>query len=109
MMGGKGNDILIAGGGQLEVLNGGLGNDRYTGKGGCDYFFTGPGQGRDVVTDFDAVGNGDFYSQDYFTTAGGTYTIRDRGRDVVIDFGGGDKLILLDVKFSDVTSADFNI
>jgi len=97
MFGYKGND----------VLSGNEGNDTFTGGKGSDLFVWGPGFGRDVVTDFDAVGGG--VAQDYFFDAAGPYEIRKRGHDTIIDCGNGDMLILLNVKFSDVTAADSTI
>jgi Ca2+-binding RTX toxin-like protein len=109
LTGGRGADRL-RGRGEQDILAGGQGNDTYTGNGGSDYFFTGIGQGRDVVTDFDPNPEGnDQSSQDYFTDRGGEYEIRKRGNDTIIDYGHGDMLILLNVKRSDVDNTDFNI
>lgn len=115
LRGGNGDDTLVGQGGHLDVLIGGEGNDRYTGGKGCDYFATGPGQGRDVVTDFKATKSdpSDWSSQDYFTSTPGStfgeWDVRKRGNDTIIDFGHGDMLILLDVKARDIDMSDFNI
>jgi Ca2+-binding RTX toxin-like protein len=61
--GGAGNDTLDGGGGN-DVLIGGTGNDRMTGGGNSDTFTFAAGFGNDVITDFDANGNGTLANQD---------------------------------------------
>jgi len=52
--GGESNDTL-AGAEQSDILRGGLGNNRLTGKGGADHFLFSKTGGNDVITDFSAV------------------------------------------------------
>jgi hypothetical protein len=52
--GGEGNDHL-AGAEQADILRGGVGNNRLTGKGGADHFLFSKTGGNDVITDFSAV------------------------------------------------------
>ncbi|MBB4403782.1 MULTISPECIES: Ig-like domain-containing protein [Rhizobium/Agrobacterium group] len=62
LMGGAGNDVVfggagndeISGGSGHDVLAGGSGNDVLTGGSGVDIFVFAAGDGRDVVTDFQA-------------------------------------------------------
>jgi len=61
--GGAGNDTLDGGSGN-DVLIGGAGNDRMTGGGNSDIFAFAAGFGNDVITDFDANGNGTLTNQD---------------------------------------------
>jgi Ca2+-binding RTX toxin-like protein len=104
MAGGRGSDELIGLNGN-DRMDGGPGNDTYTGKLGSDTFFCGHGYGKDVVTDFDAVGGG--LQQDYlFDVSAHVYTIRQRGSDTIVDFGDGHKVTLLDVAATDVSRDD---
>jgi len=57
LVGGNGKDILNGGAGN-DTLIGGDGNDRLTGGLGADTFVFSPGDGRDVITDFNH-GEGD--------------------------------------------------
>jgi Ca2+-binding RTX toxin-like protein len=61
--GGAGNDTLDGGAGN-DILVGGIGDDRMTGGGNGDTFIFAHGFGHDVVTDFDANGNGTLANQD---------------------------------------------
>jgi Ca2+-binding RTX toxin-like protein len=61
--GGAGNDTLDGGGGN-DVLVGGADDDRMTGGGNGDTFIFAHGYGHDVITDFDANGNGTLATQD---------------------------------------------
>jgi Ca2+-binding RTX toxin-like protein len=61
--GGAGTDTLDGGAGN-DVLIGGTGNDTMTGGGANDMFVFATGFGNDVITDFDANGNGTLANQD---------------------------------------------
>lgn len=53
LLGGTGNDLLLGGGGS-DRLTGGKGRDQLTGGAGGDRFiYTGAGEGRDTITDFE--------------------------------------------------------
>ncbi|NJL21871.1 MAG: type I secretion C-terminal target domain-containing protein [Leptolyngbyaceae cyanobacterium SM1_3_5] len=53
LLGGNGNDSLLGGDGS-DRLTGGAGRDRLTGGAGRDRFlYTGAGEGRDTITDFE--------------------------------------------------------
>jgi len=98
-------DDKIRGLAGVDNLYGGRGYDRLTGGKGSDYFWFRKGDGKDIVTDFDAVGGGT--KQDYISADRDKVEIIKSGHDVIIDFGGGHTLTLLDVNKSDVTAADF--
>ena len=98
--------VILLGRGGDDYLSGSLGNDKLTGGKGFDTFQFGEGFGKDIITDFDAVGGEgaqDFIAADFAAVV----SIEKSGKDTVIDFGEGDTLTLLGVKASDVTEDDF--
>ena len=101
-----GNDRFI-GSENGDIIYGGTGRDRLAGRQGEDWFLFGHGDGKDVVTDFDAKGGEG--KQDFIRQFSDDFTIRKSGDDTVIDFGDGDTLTLLDVKRSLVSSEDFKL
>ncbi|WP_137154854.1 hypothetical protein [Rhizobium sp. FKL33] len=102
--GGGGKDTIKAGGG-VDHIEGGAGNDKLSGQAASDHFIFGDGDGKDTITDFDAVGGG--LAQDYIDTDLTPVSITQSGANTVIDFGGGDTITLLGVKASDVGESDF--
>ena len=108
--GGLGNDILKGGSGEDE-LRGWCGNDRLTGGANADSFVFGVAAGRDVITDFQASGQGqdtiDFSSTDInsFKTLSGL--MKQRGDDVLIDLHGGASITLQGVELRDLGADDF--
>jgi Ca2+-binding RTX toxin-like protein len=98
-----GNDKLLGQGGD-DKLDGGKGNDTLTGGTGKDTFVFSKGDGKDVITDFNV-------KQDILSIAKGTNgikTVKDvlknadqKGKDVIIDLGHGNKITLKDVKLAD--------
>lgn len=54
LIGGRGADRLFGNGGD-DVLDGGADHDRLTGQSGADRFIDRPGDGFDVITDFDVT------------------------------------------------------
>lgn len=104
--GGAGSDKLSGGAGR-DYLFGGAGNDRMTGGKGSDLFHFSYGTGKDVITDFDAIGGG--LKQDKLALhEGESFTVRkaNHGRDTVLDFGDGHTLTLLDVQKKDFSRVD---
>jgi Ca2+-binding RTX toxin-like protein len=102
----EGKDSLNGGIGD-DWLSGGVGNDRLTGGRGSDLFIFGAGEGRDVITDFDAVGgegNQDFL---FFGNIEGFEKHRDGG-NTVFEFDGGGRLTILDVRPGQITTDDFD-
>lgn len=104
-IGGFGGDDRLIGGSGRDLLTGGKGNDILTGDGKAhgafkDVFVFGDSPGKDVVTDFQV-------GKDMLEIARGLNGIRSaadvidlarqKGGDVVIDFGDGSKLTLKNV------------
>jgi Ca2+-binding RTX toxin-like protein len=106
---GDGNDRIKAFGGN-DSVNGEAGNDIMTGGSGSDHFFflLDDEGGKDVVTDFDAKGGGD--NQDYIAAQfDDVLSIKQVGDDVVLNFGDGNTLTLLDTDKSNISEADFHM
>jgi hypothetical protein len=115
MIGSKLGDLLareaggdkILGGKGRDLIDGEAGNDRLTGGPGSDTFFFQPGMGKDIVTDFDALGGG--LKQDYLNLPfDAEFTEIPKGKNLVLDFGDGDTLTLLGVKERDFGLEDIN-
>lgn len=104
LLGKGGNDTLLGNGGN-DKLDGGTGNDKLTGGEGADTFIFGKNSGKDVVTDFDVT-------KDILEIAKGLNGIKkpadvldhavQKGKDVVIDLGGGNKITLKKVDLDDL-------
>lgn len=115
LVGSKSDDILDAGAGDDRIsgfggddrIYSGLGTDMLTGGVGADTFLFRSGDGKDMVTDFDAQGGAG--RQDFIATSMifEDLEIRKAGDDVLIDLGGGDVLRLVDVKLRDIGHSDF--
>lgn len=106
--GGEGKDTL-KGGKYSDHLIGGADNDKLTGGAGSDTFEFAAGAGKDVITDFDAVGGGK--KQDYLALPVGLdYSEKSahHGRDTVLEFDDGSTITLLHVKASDFSKADID-
>jgi len=100
-----GNDVVDGRGGD-DFIDGGAGRDRLTGGLGSDTFGFRDGNGRDVITDFDAdggVGQQDFIDATY----PGDLAVIQVGKNTIINFGDGDTLTLLGVKASHIDATDF--
>lgn len=112
LKGQSGNDVLRGGRG-MDVLHGGPGNDRLYGEPGNDRIVTGdgrdrifirPGQGRDIVTDFEdgfdriVLGGGIRFEQ---------LSIRQSNNDVLISWGTQRLLVLQGLNVEQMTAADF--
>lgn len=101
----KGRDVMLGRGGN-DTLVGMEGNDRMTGGAGNDTFQFVQGYGKDIVTDFDAiggVGNQDLIGGVDFDAV----VVRASGKNTIIDLGGGDTLTLLNVHKADIDATDF--
>jgi hypothetical protein len=101
LSGAKGNDTISAGNGD-DLVHGGLGNDRLTGGKGNDVFYFNKGEGRDVITDFDADGK----RHDMIAADDTNLTIERHGDDTLVRFDDGSSITLMHVKASHVTFAD---
>lgn len=90
-----------------DVLNGGAGDDLLIGGAGNNIFaFDGAGFGRDTITRFDnghdIIEIGTSLAADF-----DALTITAQGARTVIDFGGGDLIILRGVATTDLDASDF--
>jgi Ca2+-binding RTX toxin-like protein len=109
---GQGGDDSLLGGAGADRLNGGGGDDRMSGNGGADQFtFTG---GSDRIMDFtdntDRLILTDALSRGYRTVGDLLDDVaRDTGRDVVLNFGGGDVVRLVGVRNISVLQNDIDM
>jgi len=117
LIGSKGNDTLVGDGG-ANVLDGRDGNDKLRGKGGADTLIGGEGNdkfyfktgyGHDTIADF---GSGDrivlsVKGIDGFADA--KALMEEVDGDVVIDFGKGDVLTILDTTIAALGKHEFHI
>lgn len=110
--GNGGNDRLVGGRGG-DVLDGGKGNDKLTGGADADIFVFSTGDGRDKITDFDTSG----WDADRIDLSGvrSITGFRDlvhnhmwqRGSNVVIDGGDGERIVLKGVDIDDLEASHF--
>lgn len=109
LIGGAGKDILFGGHGK-DVLKGGTGPDLLTGNAGADRFVFADNDGRDVIRDFQD--NRDRLALSTKLWDDSALSIvqvvdqfaREKGDNIMFDFGDGQKLLL-----KNVTSADLLI
>lgn len=106
---GYGGADVIKGGNGRDDLHGGPGWDKLTGGKGSDQFFFQPGDGRDVIKDFDARGGPG--RQDFIVIEnGGDISIHKHGHDTLIRYGNGAEILLEDVARSDIRlNQDFEL
>ena len=106
---GNAGDNRLSGMEGADSLWGRGGNDMLTGGSGGDYFIFGQRNGVDTVTDFedgiDLIDHALVRSPQDFDSL----SIRSDGDDVVIEFGRGEQLILLDMQKSALTFDDFAV
>ena len=106
--------LAIDGGADDDVITGSHGNDLLTGGTGNDRFIWRVGSAADTITDFTAgAGTPDRIDVRAFAGAG-IHGISDVlahatqvGADTVVDFGGGDTMILTNVTKADLSADDF--
>jgi Ca2+-binding RTX toxin-like protein len=130
--GGAGADSVTGSGGN-DRLKGGPGNDRISGEGGTDImtggsgldtfyytangnFLPGAGHGFDRITDFDPAGrdHDDIVMLINYGFGVSTFAELKRGMrmdhgDTVMNFGGGDILVLENVRINQLRADDFLI
>lgn len=109
--GGKDNDILIGNTGN-DRLSGDTGNDAMTGGDGLDSFVFQVGSGVDMITDFANPGakSGDviYVSKSIYSTPQAILShITYSDGDAILDFGGGNKVLIVGVGDSALTTHDF--
>jgi serralysin len=92
--GGQENDVLLGQGGN-DWMSGDRGDDTIIGGSGADIFHSFGDAGLDRVTDFNRA-EGDRVLLD----PGTTYTTSQSGADVLIDMGGGGRVVLVGVSLA---------
>ncbi|WP_421932557.1 calcium-binding protein [Phenylobacterium sp.] len=92
--GGQGNDSLDGGGGN-DLMWGDRGDDTVAGGTGADTFHAFVGGGLDRITDFNYA-EGDRLVLDFAPP----YTVSQVGSDTVVDLGGSDRVVLVNVTLS---------
>lgn len=92
--GGQGNDSLDGGGGN-DLIWGDRGDDTVAGGTGADTFHAFVGGGLDRIADFN-YGEGDRLVLDFAPP----YTLSQVGSDTVVDMGGADRVVLVNVTLS---------
>jgi glycerophosphoryl diester phosphodiesterase len=95
--GGQGNDLVNGGDGK-DLIFGDLGSDVLYGGAGGDTFQFSSGHGSDSIMDF-SRSEGDHLKID----AGASYIVRQVGTSTIVDFGGGDKIVLDHTSINDLT------
>lgn len=96
---GTGNALAnrIVGNSAANVITGMGGNDTLTGGGGNDTFAFSVGFGKDVITDFNSA----IDTLQFTGMNKAAMKVAQSGSSVVIDFGGGDSVTLLNTKVTD--------
>jgi Ca2+-binding RTX toxin-like protein len=109
---GQGGDDELYGNGGADLIEGGAGADKMHGGGGADTFVFATGNAKDTVYDFAASGRANdiidlsgLRGVDNFNDAKALF--ESHGKDVWIEAGHGDVLVLKHVDMHDLNSADF--
>ncbi len=102
----SGNDILDGGKGDDTLLGGG-GDDELTGGKGRDTFIFGPGDGDDVITDFEKNKDTILFDGIAGVDDFGDLTFTKIGSDVLVTWGTADSILLEGVKLNQIHAGDF--
>jgi hypothetical protein len=108
LVGGEGNDDLSGGRGR-DLLLGGAGRDELDGGDGNDKFLLRKGMGVDTIEHLDAGDRIDVRDFQVASFQALINSARQVGRDVQINLGNGDKLIIEDTRISNLHSEQFII
>ena len=116
LWGGNQNDTLEGGAGH-DTLTGGMQDDVLTGNAGNDIFVFVDGDGRDTISDFEALNGSERIDLSGVTAIAGlaaldlahsfTGAAVQSGANVVINTGGGNAITLLGVSIADLDESDF--
>jgi Ca2+-binding RTX toxin-like protein len=105
--GGGGADTINGRGG-ADLIDGGRGKDRLTGGAGPDWFEFNAQGGRDVITDFEARGDGFAYDQLFVFEIIPDYEVHKIKGGIRVEIADSDASVtLLGVKKSDFDDGDF--
>jgi large repetitive protein len=103
----SGADALLGGGGN-DKIDGGLGADKLTGGDGSDKFVFRPFDGKDRILDFDTARDRmDLRDHGYGDFAAVMADASQSGANTIIDFGGGEQVMLIGVLKSSLDAGDF--
>jgi serralysin len=107
MLGGAGDDRINGGGGN-DTIHGGAGDDRVSGGAGADVFIYQAGDGTDRILDF-AVGEDKVDLTSWAGIAGfeDLTVLTAATGHAYLNFGGGDKLIFVNVAAASLSASDF--
>ena len=117
VFGGKGNDALVGGEGNehlsggwgRDLLFGGAGHDVLDGGEGNDKFLFRKGMGLDTIEHLDAGDRIDVRDFNLASFQSLVDSCKQVGHDVMIDLGGGDKIVIEDTRISDLHAEQFVI
>jgi len=99
-------NVLLGGAGN-DTLDGGAGQDILWGEAGADTFLIRKGTGIDIIADFTpGTDRLDVRDYEFKTTAAFTSRMTQVGAGVSVDLGGGDSLILMGVKMTNLGTTD---
>ena len=108
--GGDGDDFL-RGGFNNDVINGGAGNDDLKGNQNNDVFVFADGHGNDTVGDFNVRSRWEFIDLSGVTALGGFADVQaaatDTANGLLIDTGGGDSILISNVRLNMLGADDF--
>ena len=102
LSGGVGNDAIYGEQGQ-DLLDGGQGDDTLIGGQGADFFVFRPGNGQDVIEDFEVgIDRIAFYDLGLDTVQDLLLLAQEVGQDVVFDLTDGDVLTLQGAQLTEI-------
>lgn len=109
--GSAGNDTLFGGAG-FDTLTGGAGNDLLQGNFNADTFIFADGNGRDTITDFDAINPLEKIDLSGVSAIVNAFDLLSNhatqvGGNVLIDTGGGNSITLNGVSLANLDASDF--
>ena len=116
VFGGDGNDVvdgggdrdIVFGGAGDDFVSGGEGNDRLFGGDGADSFVFTAGDGRDLISDFEAGVDSFVLINTGFTSAQEVLdAARETGAGIRLQFDGGETIQLIGVSGSELGEDDF--
>jgi len=111
LIGGDGHDTIDGEGG-ADIIEGRSGDDTLTGGAGADDFIFEEGFGNDIITDFNATGNGEDIDLSQISAIVDWSDLESNhmtllGLDVLIDDLAGNTITLLNVDIADLGQLDF--
>jgi Ca2+-binding RTX toxin-like protein len=105
---GEAGDDRIRGGKGEDYIRGGTGDDILRGGMGSDHFVFSIGDGSDTIYGFDGNGSDRDIIQINDVNKLSELTISQVGKDVVIEFGGDDRITLRDFDLHDFSPRNFD-